>query len=74
MRQNVDYQRYPEILDSQNRYIEKKVTNFVVVREYFGNLGYHDTLTDLNQNYQLIAKHEQQFEHMDFVYFLYQRK
>ena len=74
MRQNVDYQRYPEILDSQNRYIEEKVTNFVVVREYFGNLGYHDTLTHLNQNYQLIAKHEQQFEHMDFVYFLYQRK
>lgn len=74
MRQNVDYKRYPEIIDGQNQYIAEGKTNFVIVREYFGNFGYRNQLVDLNKNYQLVDVVEQEYEHMDFVYYLYKRK
>lgn len=74
MRQNVDYERYPEIIDSQNQYITEGKTNFVIIREYFGNFGYKNQLDDLNKNYELVDVVEQEYEHMDFVYYLYQRK
>lgn len=74
MRQNVDYERYPEIIDSQNQYITEGKTNFVIIREYFGNFGYRNQLDDLNKNYELVDVVEQEYEHMDFVYYLYQRK
>lgn len=74
MRQNVDYERYPEIMDSQNKYISDKKTEFVIIREFFGNWGLHEQLDVLNENYNLVAVKEQIYESMDYKYYLYQRK
>lgn len=74
MRQNVDYSRYPIIIDSQNDYINKKTVKYVIVREYFGNKGYRNSLIDLQNNYKLIKHHSQIYEGMDFDYYLYERR
>lgn len=74
MRQNVDYDRYPIIMDSQNEYIRDKKVNYVVIREYFGNRNYRKDLTELNENYNCIKHHSQIYEGMDYDYYLYERK
>ena len=72
MRQNVDYNRYPQIIDGQNEAIENKKVEFVVIREYFANKGYRKTLNSLNKNYYLVKEFKQKYEGMDFTYYLYQ--
>lgn len=74
MRQNVDYERYPIIMDSQNDYIKSKKVKYVVIREYFGNRGCRKDLENLNKNYKCIKHHAQIFEGMDYDYYLYERR
>ncbi len=74
MRQNINYDRYPIIIDEQNKIIKQKKVKFVIIREYYGNIDYHNTIPYLNENYVLIMEHEQLYEGMNFKYFLYSRK
>ena len=74
MRQNISYDRYPIILDEQNKIIKEKKVQFVIIREYYGNINYHETIPYLNDNYILIDEKEQLYEGMSFKYFLYERK
>ena len=74
MRQNINYDRYPIIIDEQNKIIKQKKVKFVIIREYYGNIDYHNTIPYLNENYDLIMEHEQLYEGMNFKYFLYSRK
>ncbi len=49
---NIEYEKYPEIMDEQNRYIKEKITNFVIIRvldeEESNNIPY------LYENYEKI--------------------
>ena len=72
MRQNVAYDRYPQIIDGQNEVIKNKKVEFVVIREYFGNLGYRNSIPYLNENYKIVDFKQQIYEGMDFYYYLYQ--
>ena len=74
MRQNINYDRYPIIIDEQNKIIKQKKVKFVIIREYYENIDYHNTIPYLNENYDLIMEHEQLYEGMNFKYFLYRRK
>lgn len=74
MRQNVAYDRYPQIIDGQNEVIKNKEVEFVVIREYFGNMGYRDSIPYLNENYHIVDSKQQIYEGMDFNYYLYQLK
>ena len=74
MRQNISYERYPKILDEQNRLIKKKLIDFVIIREYYGNIGYHSTIPYLNQNYYIVKEQTQLYEGMEFTYLLYKKK
>ena len=74
MRQNISYERYPQILDGQNKIIKDKGVDFVIVREYFDNIDYHLIIPNLNDNYDLLKKQTQLYEGMEFTYFLYQKK
>jgi len=74
MKQNIAHERYPEILNEQNRIIRESDVEFVIIREYYGNKDYHLTIPYLNDNYDLLMQHSQIYEGMDFEYFLYKRK
>lgn len=74
MRQNIDYNRYPIIINEQNKIIKEKSVKFVIIREYFGNIDYHNDIPYLNENYELVMEQEQLYEGMNFKYFLYSRK
>lgn len=71
MRQNVGYDRYPQIIDGQRYAIKNKETEFVVIREYFENEGYRKNIPYLNDNYKEIKKCKQLYEGMEFTYYLY---
>ena len=74
MRQNVDYNRYPQIIDGQNRYIQNKDVKFVIIREYYANIGYRNKIPYLSQNYNEIMSYTQIYEGMEFTYYLYELK
>lgn len=74
MRQNVDYSRYPHIIDGQNKAIKDKKVEYVIIREYYGNVGYRVNIPYLMENYEEIERHEQKYEGMDFTYYLYKMK
>uniref|UniRef100_UPI002FD91CEB hypothetical protein n=1 Tax=Faecalibacillus intestinalis TaxID=1982626 RepID=UPI002FD91CEB len=82
MRQNVGYDRYPQIIDGQREAIKNKEIEFVVIREYRDTIGYRKNIPYLNDNYRKnipylndnykeIKKFKQLYEGMDFTYYLY---
>ena len=71
MRQNVGYDRYPQIIDGQREAIKNKEIEFVVIREYKDTIGYRKNIPYLNDNYKEIKKFKQLYEGMDFTYYLY---
>jgi len=74
MMQNVSYDRFPDILDEQNRMIKEKQVDFVIVREYYANIGYYETIDFLVNNYDLIVSEKKVLEGVEFTYYLYQKK
>ena len=74
MRQNISYEQYPDILDEQNRLIKEQGVDFVIIREYFDNLGYRKNIPYLEENYDMIMSQEQIYEGMEFTYYLYASK
>ncbi len=71
--QNISYEKFPLIMDEQNRYIREKMADFVLypVRddEFAGSID----LPYLTDNYVLIRDAVQHFEEHDFHYLLYKK-
>ena len=68
---NIDYSRYPVIMDEQNRYIKEQLVDFIVIRiepnENFKELD----IPYLDINYKLIEKQLQEYENKEFNYLLF---
>jgi len=74
MMQNVSFERFPMILETQNKMISEKKVDFVVVREYEANQGHYQKLDILVNNYNLIQEEKKILEGIEFTYYLYQKK
>ena len=74
IRCNIDYTRFPDMLDDQRHAIATKKTNFVIVREGKKNQGYRTTIPYLEENYQLIADQYEKIGDDKYHYYLYERK
>ena len=49
---NIEYERYPEIVDEQNRYIKEKIIDFVVIKVEKEEDSYN--VPELYKNYELV--------------------
>lgn len=74
MRQNVDSRSFPVIMEEQNKAMEEKLVDFVVIREYGEYIGYRNDIKPLNDNYECVAFKEQPYEGIIAFYYLYQKK
>ena len=66
---NVDDKRYPEMQEAQDRYINEKKTDFVVLVE-----KENADMSFLEKNYRLVAVHIQTRQIFTLKYLLYQKK
>jgi hypothetical protein len=73
-KQNLNYEDYPLNMDEQNRYIEEKVTEFVVLRQLASETPKMLKVPYLYTNYTLIAQHEQEMEGKMYRLLLFKRK
>lgn len=74
MKQNIPYDKFPQIMDSQNRYIKEKQVMFIITRSKPQINPKDIKIPNLKENYQLITSHEQYFEGRNVVYSLWKRK
>lgn len=70
-RPNFEHEKFPLIMDEQNRYIRENLVDFVVISYPLDLCEDGMGISHLNKNYQLIAKERQVFEDTDFYYLLY---
>jgi len=68
MRNNIPYENYPEMMDSQLKYIENGEIDFVIIRN--GVKGKIEML--LNGKYKLIKTKEQLYQQKKYTYYLYE--
>lgn len=73
--QNIEYSRYPLILDEQNRYIKEKLIDYVVIA-----LPDEESVKDLNtltpvlvENYHLVRKENQIYDNYEYIYLLFKK-
>ena len=70
---NIEYSRFPEIKDEQNRYIEEAITDYIVypirVADYQGTID----IPYLDENYEFIRDDIQTFEGEDYRYLLFRK-
>ena len=71
---NIDYSRYPVVMDEQNRYIREKLVDYVVMQIPISIYDGEIDLPCLNENYQLIETEQQRNEKTDFYYLLFKKK
>lgn len=69
MKNNIDYERYPEMMDEQKSYIREKKPHFVVTQKE-NPVG----LPTFSKDYKLIDSHTQRYQTRTMTYFLYERK
>ena len=70
MKNNISYQKYPEMMDTQKQYILEKQPHYVITK---GTLSLeHRTL--IEENYRLIDQHTQKYQTKQVTYLLYERK
>ena len=74
MKQNIDYNRYPNIMDSQNSIISNKKADYVIVRESLNEKGFYLNNKSLNENYKVIFEENQIFEGAEYNYILYEKR
>ncbi|HOV69672.1 MAG TPA: hypothetical protein PLZ84_05060 [Clostridia bacterium] len=67
MKQNLDYYRFPENMDEQNRYIKEKLVDFVVFRTYNNDQEPWD-VPYLLENYELVAEERYKADWFRFYY------
>lgn len=70
MKNNISYQKYPEMMDQQKKYVEEKKPHFVIIKE---SLSFTHRKV-IEKNYQLIQKHTQKYQTRQVTYLLYERK
>ncbi|MGY3749413.1 ArnT family glycosyltransferase [Vagococcus acidifermentans] len=73
MKQNIAYDKYPVIMDTQNEIIDKKKVEFVVFRKRLRDDIVQAVPKNIRKNYMLIAKHSQ-FVTGEYTYLLYKVK
>lgn len=70
---NISHEKFPLIMDEQNRYIKEQVVDFIIISPdvvlYEKNLDFDF----INETYELISKEKQVNEVEDFYYFLFQK-
>ncbi len=81
MKNNIDYERYPEMMDQQRAYIREKKPHFVILQKESvidriallkkGNVL--DELPSISKDYKLIDYHTQRYQTKMVTYFLYER-
>lgn len=70
--QNIDYARFPLILDEQNRYIKEKLIDFVVIvlPDETSVMNLDKLSPVLMNNYQVINEDYQTYEDNEYIYLL----
>lgn len=70
---NFTYGDFPINMDEQNRYVQEKRTEFLVLRLNSGEKIKNLNIPSLDTNYLMIARNKQSFGETEFTYLLYQR-
>lgn len=74
MKLNIDYDKYPQNKDEQDRYIKEGVTDYVLIR-VSPNLNIKNLQPSfIWDKYELVAQENQVFEGIDFKFILFKRK
>lgn len=71
-RQNISYSVFPENIDTQKNALKNKNVKYAVSRRMKKNEELN--WTELKNNYELISTHNQKFEGIDYIYYLYRAK
>ncbi len=72
---NITYEKYPDIMDEQNELIASAAVDFVVLRGDYMEATEDDLMTDdMKQNYEVVATHHQEYEDVEYTYWLLGRK
>jgi len=69
---NFEYSKYQKDVDEQNRYIQERLVDFIVLRVMPEDTEYQKN-PYLISNYQLIASQDQGFEGIEFSYLLFKK-
>lgn len=69
---NIEYKKYPIMLDEQRRYIKEKLVNYVLIKVMSSGSAYD--IPYLTTNYEAIAKFMVTEDNKPFTYMLYKRK
>lgn len=69
-RNNIIYELFPNNTNEQIRYIKEKQTDYVIINNELST----EELKILNDNYNLIDSHTQQYEEYIRTYYLYEKK
>ena len=70
MKNNINYDLYPENVDEQRKYVENKLIDYVIASNKMNDRDKEI----LEQNYQLILTHKQRYEEKYRTYYLYKKK
>lgn len=70
-KQNISYNEFPLNMDEQNRYIKEKVVKYIVLIRPDANNIENLEIPYLNENYELIATEEQEYENNEYYYHLF---
>ena len=73
-RQNISYQKFPQMVDSFREYIKNKETMFIVYYTWLDEDGLIAREEELFVNYDLLEVRKQQFEDKDFYGYLFKVK
>ncbi len=70
MKNNINYNLYPNNADEQRKYVENKLVDYVIASDKIKNIDKEI----LEQNYRLILTHKQRYEEKYRTYYLYEKK
>lgn len=73
-KQNIDERAYPLNMAEQNRAVEEKAIEFVVMRQPAGKIVNEAMLLGVFRNYDLVLSRPQTYEWVNYDYYLFKRK
>lgn len=73
-RQNIEHHMLPEMMDEQNKIVNNKKVDFVVIR-----IRYKEDLTEeipknISDNYNKVSQHNQMYANIEYSYLLFKKK
>jgi hypothetical protein len=71
---NIEYSKFPLIMDEQNRYIQERLVDYVVTLASIDNCNDKFDIPFLYDNYALIGKEIQMYEGYEYCFFLFKGK